>query len=666
MLYNSKGRRTKLFKRLLLALSGLSLICQAAFALPTDDFLQGYKTRNWIQIEASLKAGATCEIRRLHARTPLLQAAASGDLQLLRLLHSQGCDLKVRTQDLHSALSLAIESGSLELVEYLIQEGFDPKAPLFDDGYTPIMQAALHGHLDLVRYFHQLGGSFEDKVAYENQSVLSLAASSGNQQLVEYLLRQGLSLAHYQKQPIPLLQMAVASGNLQLVKYLLGKGLRFERQAPFAEQYLRSAAYSGNLQLFKYLLSQGLDYQPKSALGPHLIYEAIYSGKPEILQWLLASEGSLKTSADHESILAAAIRSKSLSMLKLVYETMRRQGRGLSSPEYLEAAINSGQLQMLEFLLSQGLNPETLVTGDYSPLAIASMAGLPEAVELLLSRSAKVNSAQFEQSPLRIAIENRDPEITRSLLKAGAKLEQATESGINALWEAISVKSPDLVEILLQAGANPNARLAEPNTQDDEDAPGIWSLGLAEYYDRWRQRWEQGQYTFLPELNRSTPLLWAMFLGQDRLVEQLSAAGADWKMQDARKFSSLHLASVLGRPDWIERALRAGIGVNSLNREKESALMLAVRFEQFEAARFLLQAGADPNLLDFEGSSALFRAIYWQEPAMVKALLEAGATPLLKDQQGKTVLDFAKETYKDLSPNQKEILRLLSQAAGSQ
>jgi uncharacterized protein len=99
--------------------------------------------------------------------------------------------------------------------------------------------------------------------------------------------------------------------------------------------------------------------------------------------------------------------------------------------------------------------------------------GTPEDVQAVINKGAKINAIRSEGTPLILAAAyNKNPEVIVVLLKAGADLNaRDLNYGSTALhWAATYNTNPDVVSALLQAGADVNAR----NTREDM-TPLIWA-----------------------------------------------------------------------------------------------------------------------------------------------------------------------------------------------
>jgi hypothetical protein len=121
----------------------------------------------------------------------LLQAAGSGDLDLVKLLIGMGQSANAADSAGNSALMFAAANGQTEIVEFLIEAGADVDAPNAEN-WTPLMMAALRGHVDPARALIN-GGADVSARADIGMTPLILAAASGQSEMVSFLLDNGAS-----------------------------------------------------------------------------------------------------------------------------------------------------------------------------------------------------------------------------------------------------------------------------------------------------------------------------------------------------------------------------------------------------------------------------------------------------------------------------------------
>jgi hypothetical protein len=134
----------------------------------------------------------------------------------------------------------------------------------------------------------------------------------------------------------------------------------------------------------------------------------------------------------------------------------------------LTSAAKEGQLEVVRQLLKLKLSPNTESADGYSPLLMA-LWGHPEIVSLLLDAGADPNyNAQYYEYPLtRAAASGGSPSTIDSLLKSGAKLNAVDRwEGQTALHAAVMSQNYEVVQTLLEAGADPSIRDYSGKTAD--------------------------------------------------------------------------------------------------------------------------------------------------------------------------------------------------------
>ncbi len=128
------------------------------------------------------------------------------------------------------------------------------------------------------------------------------------------------------------------------------------------------------------------------------------------------------------------------------------------------------------------------------------------------------------------------------------------------------------------------------------------------------------------EADGSTPLHWAIELGQTDVAKKLIAAGADVSAATRFNVTPLHLAALHGNAEVIQALIDAGADPNSTALEGETALMTAALNGSTQALRALLRNGADVHAPEPEhGQTALMWASGKGNVEAIKLLHEFGA-----------------------------------------
>ncbi len=124
----------------------------------------------------------------------------------------------------------------------------------------------------------------------------------------------------------------------------------------------------------------------------------------------------------------------------------------------------------------------------------------------------------------------------------------------------------------------------------------------------------------------STPLLWATYNADHRMVRALLKHGA--KVNLANRFSDYPLTEAvkLGDAGLVRMLLDAGANADSPNQDGQTALMLASSIGSVPIAEMLIGRGAQVNAVErFRGQTALMWAAAQNHPRVVALLLRHGA-----------------------------------------
>ena len=192
----------------------------------------------------------------------------------------------------------------------------------------------------------------------------------------------------------------------------------------------------------------------------------------------------------------------------------------------------------------------------------------------------------------------------KSTSEKGSTLEMPDEEMETVLHGAVVAGEREIVEILLDADANPNTR----------DSEGL------------------------------SPLALAVMFGESKIMEILLKAGADPNMPEVGGRTPLHLAGLeKAKGKTVKSLLDAGADPNIQDITGATPLHIAVQHKKSEIAKVLLRAEADPNIKDEEDRTPLHIAVVLSEPGVVQMLLNAGADPRARVGRGMTPLHLAAE-----------------------
>ena len=138
----------------------------------------------------------------------------------------------------------------------------------------------------------------------------------------------------------------------------------------------------------------------------------------------------------------------------------------------LMLAAGRDQLEMVQTLLRAGANPNAIIFGRYGIPGWAWMFAMNrcnkhwrEMTEAMLAAGVELNPKTIYPSPLGHAIDEDDVVIIETLLKKGANPNlRDSETGETLLMFAARFSTPQVVQALIEGGADVNARTKSGQT----------------------------------------------------------------------------------------------------------------------------------------------------------------------------------------------------------
>jgi uncharacterized protein len=413
------------------------------------------------------------------AEVSVVRAVQSGDVAAVRAQLAAGANVNAPDNAGTPALLWAAYNSAPELVSLLLKAGADPNAanPF---GITPLLQASRTGDAATVRAL-LAGGADITRAIRDGETPLMAASRTGSVDAVKLLLEHGADVNAVEGlQSETALMWATAEGHLPVVDVLLKAGADPNLKARVSELTKRSsrtdfpsggftalmwAARNGNEALVRRLLDGGADIKATNGDGATAMMLAIVNSRFDMAASLLAAGADANDGSLYQAVV----------MRDAPTDWRARDGSRLrpDHPNKLTA------LDLVAKLLDAGADPNKPFTGQMhsasmccdtqasgTPFFRAAIAADVDSLKLLVAHGAdlewKLPRAEGAPpmpfgdntglTPLMVAINGG-----KGLLMDGGPGD-IRENTIGVFREPGNRNPADAVKLLLEAGANPNAK----------------------------------------------------------------------------------------------------------------------------------------------------------------------------------------------------------------
>jgi ankyrin repeat protein/mannose-6-phosphate isomerase-like protein (cupin superfamily) len=247
-------------------------------------------------------------------------------------------------------------------------------------------------------------------------------------------------------------------------------------------------------------------------------------------------------------------------------------------------------------------------------------------VRTQLAKHVDVNGRAADGSTaLHWAAQRNNPQLVDLLVRAGANAKASTRYNVPPLYFAALNGNTQVMERLLAAGADANGTVYEGQTM-------LMTAALSGRPKAVRLLLQRGAKIDAVEPYRGqTALMWAASEGNTDAAAVLLEAGANVAAKSTGGFTPLLFAVRNAHQDTAQLLLTRGANVNDIAPDGSSALGMAVVNAYYELASMLLERGANPNLPDPRGSP--LHTVAWLRKPGADGAAGVGNTPQGTPQQ---------------------------------
>lgn len=308
-----------------------------------------------------------------HGMTPLMRAAAAGDVAAMRRWMGRGANVDARVPSNDFAAFVAFLRWMQQVPDRQVH-------------WTPLMFAARSGCVECVRVLLDAGANVHvrDRDAF---SPVSVAAMHGHRPVLELLVARGASVDD------PRLLFQGIASDLGLLRFFLAHGTDPNRAVPPGPHQkpiapLTVAVRHRNAGAVKILLEAGASAEVRDPLnGWPLLRIARREGMTEI-EAMLRGAGAKDDGAVEENLLAAVQAGDAAAARAALQAGANANGTNPYGEPLLIAAVEKGNVEVVRALLDHGANVNARTGYDSSALWLARTRRHEEVAALLLARGA--------------------------------------------------------------------------------------------------------------------------------------------------------------------------------------------------------------------------------------------------------------------------------------
>jgi ankyrin repeat protein len=317
-----------------------SMAATTAQALPADksrkaeilnaELFIAIRTHDAAAVKSALARGADPNARNWLNFTPLMWAAARGNLQIADILLAHGAKLEA-SSIYGSALTFATIGRYEKMALHLLDRGASPD-PSRLDGATPLMLAAANGHMTLIERLLKQKRNLNKRDG-DGATALIYAARLGQSGAIQSLLNAGADGNIADGHGRTALMYAAANGYPRVVDMLLARHAAVNaKDKRGASALLLAARYSGDGAVIRSLLRSGADASIRDGSGQTALALAQARGYDEAAAILRESgiQTSMRQTAAPAPRTPRSAIEKSLGVLQVGMKTFARRTQCLS------------------------------------------------------------------------------------------------------------------------------------------------------------------------------------------------------------------------------------------------------------------------------------------------------------------------------------------------
>ena len=630
-------------------------------------------------IRVLLNAGADLNITDTNGYT-CLHIAADGycSKQVLQTVIDYGAALNVTNKMNESPLIVACQRGNADAEHVLLNNGADPNVA-DAEGNTWLHHAAVAGNCSkqvlqaVIDY-----GADVNTTNKINISPLIYACGMGNADVIKVLLKTGADtkITTGFNGNTCLHDAVIGSCNQETVQAIIDHGADMNATNKNNVTALIIACQRGNADAINVFLNAGADPSIADAGGNMCLHFAVKATcSTETLQAIIDHGADVNVAnKDNVTALMIACQTGNASAINVLLNAGADPNiSGFEAFTCLHYAVLGGcSKDALQTVINNGADVNATDKKNRSALNLACDIGNVDVIDVLLKAGADTNICEAFNGNTCLhdaVIASCSQETLKAIIDHGADMNAANKNGATALIIACQERIISAINVLLQAGGDPN--IAD---SVNSATPLHYAIDGGCSKEVFQKIIDHGADVDAVDSDGRTALMIASLKGNVDAITILLNAGADLSISDVYGKTSIHMVKPGScSKDALQTIVDRGADVNAKSIENVTALMIACKKGNMSATNVLLHAGADPNIADSlhsatslhyaiaggcsrevlqkiidhgadvdaarsDGTTALLLACYVAHKESVNVLLRAEADSTFADADGNTCL----------------------------